>query len=189
MKMKKNQKSTATSSGFTLIEVLVSVFIFSIVVTAVGGIFIQSLKLQRRAFSVQQTQENINFILESMAREIRVSKICPLTGQCSSSSTLSIDHPVNKRVEYSLAGEQIHRLILDPGVNCASPPCDSVMNSSSVKFTRLNFFVSGTENKDGKQPRVTIVVTVKSASDISQQSEIRAQTSVSQRFLSDKYKK
>lgn len=180
MRLLKRQISTfdKSSSGFTLIELLVSIFIFSIIVVIIGSIFIQTLNLQRRALLIQQAEEDLVFVLEAMAREIRVSKICPQTGQCASSSVLDIDHPVNGQIQYNLAGGVIHRV--DDGV-------DTILSSSAVKFAKLEFRVSGTANNDDKQPRVTIIVFA-NASNTTLQSEIKAQTTVSQRFLSDQYK-
>lgn len=171
-------KNSKFKNGFTLIELLVSIFIFAIVSVLIGSVFLQTLNLQRRALLIQQAEEDIVFVLEAMAREIRVSKICSQSGQCATSSVLDIDHPVNGQIQYNLAGNQIHRV--DDGV-------DTILSSLAVKFTKLEFRVSGTANNDDRQPRVTIIVFA-NASSTTLQSEIKAQTTVSQRFLSDQYK-
>lgn len=174
----KFKKSGEGQQGFTLVELLITVFIFSIISIIIGGIFVQVLNIQKRASAVQEIQENMNFVLELMAREIRVSKVCPITGQCSSSSVLDMEHPVNGDINYNLQGGQIHRVV--NGI-------DTTMSSSRVEFTNLGFYVSGDDNNDGFQPRVTIVISAKSL-DFDSLPEIVAQTTVSQRWLSDKYK-
>lgn len=142
-----------------------------------GGVFVSSLDLQRRAFNIQQAEENASFILESMAKEIRVGQItgpdtvCPATP----AATLSIVHPVNGNITYSLSGNAIHR-----NVNGT----DSVMSSNTVQFTRLQFCISGTGVDDQKQPRVTIIASLRSAKT-KQQATIDIQTTLSQRFLSN----
>lgn len=183
----KNLKFKTDERGITLIETLVTIVIFSVIITAVGGIFIRVLQLQRQGFLAQQVHENVSFILEEMAREIRVSQICPEIGQCASPSVLDIVHPVNGQIQYSLTGGQIHRKVLDAISNCSSPPCDTTINSSSVSVGLLSFFVSGDANNDGKQPRVTIVLKA-TATQGTISSEISAQTTISQRYLSDQYK-
>ena len=183
----KNLKLKTDERGITLIEVLVTIVIFSVIITAVGGIFIRVLQLQRQGFLAQQVHENVSFILEEMAREIRVSQICPEIGQCTVPSILDITHPVNGKIQYSLVGGQIHRKVLEVTSNCSSPACDTIINSSSVSVNLLNFFISGDANNDGRQPRVTIVLKA-AATQGTLSTEISAQTTVSQRYLSDQYK-
>lgn len=153
------------------------IFIFSLLMVLMSGVFVSSLDLQRRAFNIQQAEENANFVLEAMAKEIRVSQIggpdtnCPTTP----AATLSITHPVNGNITYSLSGNVIHR-----NVNGT----DSVMSSNTVEFTRLSFCISGTPTKDQKQPRVTIIASLRSTKT-KQQATIDIQTTVSQRYLSN----
>mgnify|MGYP001583454228 CR=1 FL=1 len=169
--------SSAGQAGFTLFETLLVILLFSIMVVLMGSIFIGSLNLQRKAFNLQQAEENASFVLEAMAKEIRVSQIsgpdtnCPATPAVS----LSITHPVNGNIIYSLSGNSIHR-----NVNGT----DSIMNSNSVEFTNLKFCISGAAVDDGKQPRVTIMASVRSVKT-QQQASINVQTTLSQRFLSN----
>lgn len=137
-----------------------------------------SLNLQRRAFNIQQAEENTGFVLESLAKEIRVSQVVSSDTNCPSApaSTLSITHPINGAVTYSLSGNAIHRTV--NGV-------DSIMSSSgAVQFTRLQFCISGTPVNNQQQPRVTIIGSVKSAKT-KQQATVDFQTTLSQRFLSN----
>lgn len=164
--------------GFTLIEMLVAVFMFSVVMAVASGFFAKTMVLQRRLFLMQQVQENVNFVLESMAREIRVGHICELQTLCQSGTVLNLEHPVNGSIQYSLLGDQVQRI--EDGTA-------TIISSSAVKFTRLNFLISGIENFDGKQPRVTIILRARATSG-DQFSEINAQTTVSPRFLSDDFR-
>ena len=166
------------SHGFTLIEMLIAVFMFSTVMAVASGFFAKIMVLQRRIFLMQQVQENINFILESMAREIRVGHLCPLPTSCQSNTVLDLEHPINGIIQYSLTGDQVQRI--ENGTI-------TIISSSAVKFTRLNFIVSGIENYDGKQPKVTIILRAR-ATGGEQFSEINAQTTVSQRLLSDDFR-
>lgn len=166
-----------TNTGFTLIEMLVSILAFSAIMVLMGGVFVSSLNLQRRALNLQQAEENAGFIMEVMAKEIRVAKITNSETNCPSSpsQTLSIVHPVNGDIVYSLSGNAIHR-----NVNGT----DSIISSSTVEFTRLQFCISGTPIDDTKQPRVTVMAKVRSVKT-KQQADIDIQTTLSQRFLSN----
>lgn len=166
--------------GFTLTETLVTVFIFSTAISLFGGAFAYVINVQKRAYNIQQVEENISAIFESMAKEIRVSEIalnsdsaaCP----ASPSAALTMTHPVNGVITYSLSGTSLHRAV--QGV------ADNVINSQTVEFTRLQFCITGTGYTDQKQPRVTIMASVRSK-NTNQQATMNIQTTVSQRFLSD----
>ena len=171
MKIFSKQKNT----GFTLIETLAAIWIFSVVMVLMSGIFVTFLDLQRRAFNLQQAEENVSFVLESMAKEIRVSQIAGPDTNCpdSPAASLNITHPVNGNITYSLSDGAIHRNV---------GGTDSVINSNSVQFTRLAFCISGTANDDNIQPRVTISGAVRSVKT-RQQAIIDFQTTLSQRPL------
>lgn len=166
-------------NGFTLIELLVAVFVFSILVTLAGGSFVSTLSLQRRALNMKNTEENGRFILELMARELRVANPintpdtnCPVSG----ASSLIFQHPVNGAVVYSLSGGQVHRQV---------GGTDTIISSPNVEVARLNFCISGNTANDDKQPRVTVILSLKSGGTMVESSTIDLQTTVSQRVLSD----
>jgi prepilin-type N-terminal cleavage/methylation domain-containing protein len=173
----KNRNSGTEASGFTLVESLVAVSIFAVVMTIVGSLYVTALNLQRRAFNVQVTEENASFVLETMVKEIRVSNISNQNTNCPSSSaaSLSMVHPVNGSIVYSLSGGAVHRSVNG---------LDAQITSNNVQFTKLRFCISGSNSNDGLQPRITILASVKS-SNTSQQSAIDFQTTLSQRFLSN----
>lgn len=163
--------------GFTLIETLLVILLFSTIMILMGSIFVSSLDLQRGALNLQQAEENASFVLELMAKEIRVSQVSGPDTNCPSTpaASLSIVHPINGNISYTLSGNAIHRNV--NGV-------DSVISSNTVEFTRLNFCVLGTPTADNQEPRVTVMAGLKS-SKTKQQAVIDIQTTLSQRFLSN----
>jgi len=165
------------NSGFTLIETLLVIFIFSLLMILMGGVFVSSLDLQRRAFNLQQAEENANFVLGSMAKEVRTSRISSPDTNCPSSpvSSLNLLNQYGENVTYSLSGNAIHR-----NVNGT----DVVISSNTVEFARLQFCIFGTAVDDQQQPRVTIIASLKSVKT-QQQAIIDIQATVSQRFLSN----
>lgn len=169
--------SLKKSGGFSLVEIMTAFLIFSIILTVFSSVFLSSSKLQKKAFNIQQAEENANYILESMAKEIRVSKISGPDTNCPSSpaSALSIIHPVNGNIIYSLNGTTVQRTVNGTV---------TTISSNTVEFTRLQFCISGTPVGDKKQPRVTISAGVRSKKT-QQQASIDVQTTISQRFLSD----
>lgn len=163
------------SGGFTLVEVTVSIFIVAVIFSIVGDIFVSSLSLQRRALSAQKVQENLNVIVEFMAREVRVADSfvsgdsnCPSTP----ATTLSFHHPINGNIVYSLSNGAVHRSV---------GGTDSILSSNNIQFSSLKFCVAGIAGPTG-QPRVTIFGTVKSV-DPKQSVSSDFQTTVSIRAL------
>ncbi len=165
-------------AGFTLVELLTSITIFSLLMIIVSSVFVSILNAQRRAFNIQQIEENANFVLESMAKEIRVGQVGVVAEpNCPGAPLMSLAfvHPVNGNIVYSLQGLDVHR-----SVNGT----DTIISSNVVQFTRLQFCISGSVVGDNKQPRITILASVKSTNTLQQQS-MDIQTTLSQRSLSN----
>ncbi|MEK7659091.1 MAG: prepilin-type N-terminal cleavage/methylation domain-containing protein [Patescibacteria group bacterium] len=163
-------------NGFTLVELLVAVFIFSVLVVLAGGSFIGAMAAQRRALNIKKAEENGKFILELMAREIRVANpINTGNSACLGTTILNFLHPVNGTVEYFLSGNQIHRRV--NGV-------DTVVSNPDVDVSRLNFCISGNQSGDDRQPLVTVILGL-NAVGAPQNDVFDLQTTVSQRVLSD----
>lgn len=158
-----------------MVELLVAMFVFAIIMILTGSIFVYSLDLQRRAFNLQQTEENATFLLETMLKEFRVSDVtfplintrCPITP----SKTISIVHPDLGPITYAQVGSDLQR----NGV---------ILNSNSVEIVNLGFCVIGARLGDNRQTRITVVASIKSAKT-KQQSLVDIQTSISPRKLND----
>jgi prepilin-type N-terminal cleavage/methylation domain-containing protein len=144
-------KNTNHQAGFTIIEVLVSTFVFSIIAVAISGIFVQLLALEQRSFASQKIQENGLFIMELMSREIRVSQIQNQDSTNCSATALTITHPVNGAVTYSLSGGVLQR---------TASGVVTDLSSSAVAFSRLNFCVLGSSPNDQQQARVAILASI-----------------------------
>lgn len=167
------------NKGFTLVELLVAIVIFSFVLIMVSSVFVHSLDLQRRAFNLQQAEENAAFVMEFMAKELRVSEIVvpSIDSTCPSSpdQSLTLDHPDAGTVKYYLSGSNVIREVNGvPGV----------INSNTVRFERLDFCVRGIAVGDNKQPRVTVNATINSTKTL-EQASVTIQTTLSLRELSN----
>ena len=178
-----------TQKGFTLIELLIAAAVFTYVVTSVSALFATALDLQRRASAVQKIEENAQFALESIAREVRVSTVLSGDTTCSpvdpvKTATLKIHHPVNGDVTYT------YNRIAGTGMLYRSDQYgnDQPITASTVDITAFAFCVSGSGN-DGQETRVTMpmkmeVVTGRSSSQVS----VSLQTTVVSRDLSAELK-
>ncbi len=165
--------------GFTLIELLVAALLFTFVMISVGGLFVSALNLQRRAAGIIKIQENAQFSLESIAREVRVSTVSSGDTDCNppdpaTTRELVIDHPVNGMVTY--------RYDRSSGIGVLYRN-DEPITSADVDITALAFCVSGS-GKDGQQTRVTIPMTFQAVSgNPSSRVSVSIQTTVASRDL------
>src|SRR4051812_11444285 len=72
--------------GFTLIEMLVSITLFSVVMVMALGALLSLSVADRRAEALKSSIDNLTFALDSMSRAIRTGN----TYHCGSSGTLSV---------------------------------------------------------------------------------------------------
>ncbi len=68
-------KKIKEEGGFSLIEFMVAMAVFTVLIVAVSQITHFVLKSQRKAFALQNVQESSRFILEMATKEIRTSSI------------------------------------------------------------------------------------------------------------------
>ena len=159
-----NLKRKNNEQGFTLIELLVAMAIFMIVIIAVIDIFAIGLGGSQRIFGRQNTQDSARFILESMGKEIRMSKINTASGQ---SDTLNITNSKGQTLNYVFdnANKQLTR-------------DGAVLSSSNVEITGT-FYVQ----KSGSiPPRVTPVLkVVNKTGQTAQRVVMNLQTTISSR--------
>lgn len=68
-------RTTHHPRGFTLIEVIVALGIFSTVTLIAINIFVTVTGVQKRVASTQKVQEDVRYIVEAMAQQIRLGSI------------------------------------------------------------------------------------------------------------------
>lgn len=76
--------------GFTLVEMIVSIAIFTIVALVAVGALLKTIDANKKSQSLKTSINNINFVLESMSRELR-------TGSnyfCTSDSEIGEDNDI-----------------------------------------------------------------------------------------------
>lgn len=77
------KKATQYSAGFTLIEMMVAVALFSIVMTISVGALLALVDANRKAQALQSVMNNLNVALDGMVRNIRmgITYHCDSAGQ------------------------------------------------------------------------------------------------------------
>lgn len=171
-------------SGFSLVELLVAALIFTFVVMGVSQLFSSALNIQRRASGFQRIQENALFVLESVARAVRVSSVTS-GADCSSgisgADTLVIEHPEYGTVTYTYQTTAEGRGYMTRFADDVGE--EETITTEDIDVTRLAFCVIGA-GPDDQQARITIPITLKAvSSQPNAQVEVSMQTTIVSRDL------
>ncbi len=155
------------TKGFTIVELLVGLAVFSLVIGVAVNLFAASFRSQRKSMAVQNVQDNGRYLMSFVAKEVRMSEIRTSDGE---TSTLDIYHSEHGNITYAFAGAQIIRN-------------GEVISSDEVQVQGA-FYIGGISSGDDEQPRVTIIMKVKTIkTKTEERAEINLQTTLSQRKL------
>lgn len=160
--------------GFTLVEIIVAIGIFTAVITMALATFLNISDIQRKAGALRAINDNLNFALEVMSREIRTGKnYC--ASPCSASS-FNLTNSQNDDIVYRLNNNSIERSS-DGGISFLR------LTSPEIKIENLVFIVSGEPAGDQRQPKVTLILNGSSTDSKMGEVKLNIQTTVSQRRL------
>lgn len=182
------RNSSTTLRGFTLIELIVSVAIFSVVMVVALGALLSVAAGERRAESIKSVMNNLNFALDSMSRTIRTGynyKCGSGGGDCTGGNLyMSLTSAAGANVAYCLDAGAIkrHQTSGTPDTSCASANFVP-LTAPEVVVTNLTFYVVGTVQNDRTQPKVTISISGYTDVSATQRTTFNLQTTVTQRFI------
>ena len=75
MKMNIKKEKYFSREGFTLVELIIAIFIFSIVLVAIVSVFVSTLRSYQKARSVKILKESSEYALSLIAKDVRMGKI------------------------------------------------------------------------------------------------------------------
>jgi len=101
------QQNKTTKKGFSLVEMLVSIFIFSILMALIGGTFAGFYKNYSRQKKTQKDIENAQYVLNSITKRLRTSAIISPSNKTNFSLSDSnfldtYDYSLGQCIRYSL---------------------------------------------------------------------------------------
>ncbi len=162
--------------GFTLVEMIVSVAIFATVVLIAVGALLSIIDVNRKANELRVVMENLNFAVESIARDVRTGTdygCATIPGNCDDGSELYFIDQGGDDVRYALTGTAITRRVESGG--------DVIpVTSSEIIIEGLHFWVRGV-GPDQKQPRVLMTVQGMAGVEGKNETRFSLQTTISQR--------
>jgi len=170
----KSQKS------FTLVELLVTVAIFSLIAGAASGVFVQALKAQRKSLATQQLLDQTSYLAEYMSRAIRMAKKDSLGACIDAKLNYKI---VDNGIEFLNYQGECQKFYLDynppatPQLKEEKGGVVSELTSASLKVSNFNVNLLGETQTDNLQPRVTFFLNIEGK----ERSKINLQTTISQR--------
>ena len=193
-------KLEATSRGFTLLELMVSVTLFTIVMMVAVGSLLSLVDANRKARSLESVINNLNITLDGMVRSIRMGTkynctdaAIPVQGvddDCTTGATSFSFAPFGSNADVQ---NQRFYYTFVPGVNGSNgqlfrsknggntPPV--AITAPEVSITDFTFYVVGTEARDISQPKVVIVIKGTSGSTERTQTKFHIQATAVQRTL------
>lgn len=207
-KTKKNSKK-----GFTLIETLVSLALFSVVLVISGGTIVSVIDINKRNQAISSVVNNLNYSIDSMIRDIKTGYLykCDYGGTftiaalktasvvknktCDNSLTLiSTISGIETVVQYSLVESSGQNSYIEKKVYPVSGGVESsysITDKNNVNIESLKFLVKNpdaldctpTASCDYGQPSVAVVIKGKAGNQNIEVSNFYVQTFISQRLI------
>ena len=164
------------TKGFTIPELLVSLFVFSIGVGAAMNLFLAGISFQKRASSSEEFSAQASAFFEYTSRSLRQAQK-DLTGACLSQTGLNYElFDAGSRIKFMNQKGECQEVFLEAGIvkeriGVANPVN---LTPANLQVYSLQFSLLGPGQQDDIQPRVTFTMTT---------SHGTLQTTVSQRTL------
>jgi len=185
-------KNHSKEKGFTLIELMVSISIFTMIAIVALGAMITIIDANRKARSLSTIMNNLNFSVESMTRSVKTGD--KLEGISNDKfKVFAIDFDAEDVsgdgtfprvwIIYKLEDEAIQKCVGNKDTwsesNCYP------ITSEQIIIQRADFRVYGApSSSDGVQPRLSISLSGKTGDEVrGTDSSFNIQTTVSQRKL------
>ncbi|MBU1039449.1 type II secretion system GspH family protein [Patescibacteria group bacterium] len=171
-------KINKNSAGFTVMELVVVLGVFSIVVILVTDIFFIITRSQRSLVASQAVQRDMRFVMESIAKDVQQGLIDydyyqsqvptidlkdPLTGQVLAQSVLALLDNTGRTVRYRFVEAQAGQPASLEISRGSSGTWDPLL-SDDVILVAVRFYIVPSANpfldssSTNKQPRITITL-------------------------------
>jgi prepilin-type N-terminal cleavage/methylation domain-containing protein len=194
--------NSKNNRGFTLVEMMVAIAVFSIVMVVAMGALLNVIDADQKAESIRTAVDNVNFALESISKDMRVStdyncgadENTTPTGDCTSTGGHIISYKSVKEsgnyVYYKYTTVLVDGKSTGQIQRCVGSTSNSgcsnysAITSTEVNITAMKFYVTGTTQNSAPnktQPRVVITLSGLAGIKTKIQTTFDLQTSVSQR--------
>lgn len=189
MNYEKLIKKFKAESGVSLIELIVSIALFSILILSATQIFKMVIDGQRSAISAQNVQENMRYAMEKMSKEIRMAQIS--NQGCGSAAINKVFNTADGERELYFKNKngdcityylENNRLKIMVGIGAAASA--DFITPAKIEVSNLKFYV--VDDLIGAfhsvQPYVTMVMDVKAIGQAIHEQKMKIQMTVSSRY-------
>lgn len=167
----KIQNPSLKIRGFTMVEMLVAIFVFTVVMIVSMAAILSTLNANKKTQSTQLVMDNIDFAVESMVRTLRTGMTYHCDFAVQSPPRIKPNDCVNGA--NSIMFEHAKGSITNPGdnyvyklnitTNQIERSTDSgvtfiPITASNIKITNVNFYVTSSDPTDEEQPRIILSV-------------------------------
>lgn len=166
--------------GFTLVELIVSIAIFSTVIGAITTIFVSTVRSQQRMMAYQQLLDNASYVLEYMSRTLRMAQKDETGGCIAIGDNYAV---TSNSVEFKNYSDKCQKFFLDTDSDRLAETRESqtyFLTPNNIEITAFNIDSVGLDPNDTEQPRITIYLEMQLRGS---SETVKLQTTVSQRNL------
>lgn len=181
------QKNKNFNSGFTLIEVLVTLTLFSAASFLAMGAYSSAINLERKGSATRSVHQNLTFLTEYLGKEIRNGRI-DYSAYSGGTIPVGSQDYLNLKTRGSTL-EQVRISLSNNKIQVTKNGASSFITDDSVKINRLDFYVKpDTEcvsTPCSQQQRVTVVLEIESNSSLGPNVppvNLKLQTTISSRL-------
>ena len=172
--------------GFTLVEMIIALFMFSVVIGGISGLFISAIKSQKNTLAHQRLLNQTSYALEYMSRALRMAKKqdnatmppCIADGanyESDGTYVKFVNHLENDDCQKFFVENNQLKQVKNNGADTLELT-DSTISVDSGNFTVLD--------QSSSQPKVTVSFVIRDNTlPAGQRPSISIQTTVSQRNL------
>jgi prepilin-type N-terminal cleavage/methylation domain-containing protein len=168
-------KIKSDNRGFTFIEVIVSVGIFTVIMLAMSALFLSLYRQQGSDIGMIQRIQSANAALDKMSKELREANRgengnFTISNATNTSLTFYSDvdgDNLTEKITYALQGTNLQRTVVEPGAGSAYPGagatatvCSGIKAGSATIFTYYDDTYTGSGNPLSAPVSVTSVKVV-----------------------------
>ncbi len=157
-------RNTPSMRGYTLLELIVSIGIFSLVMLTATGAYIKLIDLDRQARGTNDVVSNLSFAVDSMARAVRTGTgyRCNKTGTTcfdinNPGTSIQFTDEQGRTVVYEL--DATTRQVRQTITPVSGQAYSAYLTDPRITVTQLNFFVRGVGIESSGQPKIQPQVT------------------------------
>ncbi|MFH0739915.1 MAG: prepilin-type N-terminal cleavage/methylation domain-containing protein [bacterium] len=172
--------------GFTLLELLIAISLFSIVIVGAIGLFISLIKNQQALLDRAYVLNTLSYTTEYMSKSMRMAQKDDVAGACTGVSRGNFVLIGDTRIKFLNYNNECQEFYLANGVlkvnkKIAGAWVGQDLTPAAINVESLKFILSGQSQDDTLQPKVSFALRARPVTGAAPSFLI--QTTISQRML------